>query len=49
MDYWTANVRAKDLPLLEVAIALGGGTVTRSRPDAAGNVEVTYVMRSVRS
>jgi hypothetical protein len=45
MPSWTATVREKDLGLLQVAIALGGGTITRSRPDVAGNVEVTYVMK----
>jgi hypothetical protein len=45
MTYWTATVREKDLGLLQVAITLGGGTITRSRPDVAGQVEVTYVMR----
>jgi len=44
MHNLTASVRAKDLDFLQVAIILLGGTVTHSRPDTAGNVEVTYVM-----
>ena len=44
MTHWTASVRAKDLGFLQVAIILLGGTVTQSRHDIAGNVEVTYVM-----
>lgn len=47
MFYWTATVREKDLGLLQVAITLGGGTITHSQPDAAGGVEVTYVMGDV--
>lgn len=49
MFYWTATVREKDLGLLQVAITLGGGTITHSQPDAAGGVEVTYVMGDVLS
>ena len=48
-NYWTATVQTTDLPLLEVAIALGGGTVTQSRRDADGNVDVIYVMGDGRS
>ncbi|WP_182481318.1 hypothetical protein [Nocardioides immobilis] len=44
MHHWTAAVRDKDVDFLLVAITLGGGTVTQSRPDIAGNVEITYVM-----
>lgn len=46
MNYWTASVRANDVDFLLVAITLGGGTVTQSRTDTAGNVEITYVMGS---
>ena len=49
MHNWTASVRAKDLDFLQVAIILLGGTVTHSRPDTAGNVEVTYEMSGPRS
>jgi len=42
---WTATVRERDLGLLQVAIILGGGTITKSRPAVADNVEVTYVMQ----
>lgn len=44
MTYWTASVRANDVDFLLVAISLGGGRVTQSRTDLAGNVEITYVM-----
>jgi len=49
MASWTATVREKDLGLLQVAIILGGGTITRSRTDLSGNVEVVYVMKGPRS
>lgn len=44
MNYGTATILAKDLGFLQVAIILLGGTVTQSRHDIAGNVEVTYVL-----
>lgn len=37
------TVQMTDVGLAEVAISLGAGTITRTRPTADGNVVITYI------
>ena len=48
-SYRTTTVPAQDLGVLQVAISLGGGTITASRPGPAGGVAVAYGLLRGRS